>query len=139
MILTPSKTIKSKICVVCEDRFETPHFNTICCSDDCKNKRRRQLQNMKNKINPPKSAYKKKKETTRICVICEKEFMTAHYSKKTCRPKCARELQDQTAKAIQNKMKKRTEDGVRGGEIKVGEIPSWALSRGRIHYQGLTI
>ncbi len=138
MFIAPSKTIKRHICIVCEDRFETQHANSVCCSDKCKRKRKSELQGVRNKSNPPKNTYKKKPQTKRICAVCEEEFMSSHYSKRTCGPKCARKLQDNSARVIQSKMKK-SPDGTRGKEVKVKGIPKVFLERGHIRYRGLTI
>ena len=136
MFIAPSKSTKSKICIVCGDRFETTHANTICCSDKCKRDRKIELVKT-NKRKPQKSTYKKKPQTKRICAACKEEFMSSHYSKKTCSRKCARALQDQTAKEIRSRALKKTENGEEA-TIR-GEVSQRFLVRGKICYQGLTI
>ena len=138
MFIAPSKSTKSKICIVCGDRFETTHANTICCSDKCKRDRKIELVKT-NKRKPQKSTYKKRPQTKRICAVCEEEFMSSHYSKRTCGPKCARKLQDKTTRAIQSKMRKSTGNGA-GEEATIkGKVSQRFLVRGKICYQGLTI
>ncbi len=136
MVVTPSKSIKSKVCIICADRFETPHANTTCCSDECKRKRKNQLQMEKKATYKPKSNYVKKEETKRVCAACGEDFFTAHYSKRTCGKVCTRKLQDMTAREIQLKAKG---NGVRGEEVKIGKLPQKFLERGKIKYRGLTI
>ncbi len=132
MVITPSKAIKSKICIMCGDRFETPHGNTSCCSDKCRSDRKDELKDEANKRRKPKGTYQRKKETVKICVICEDKFSTSHYSKRTCNPVCAKKLRDKTTKELQGR-------GVRGKEVKAGKLPKRLTERGRISYQGLTL
>ncbi len=117
---------------MCGDRFETPNGNTSCCTDKCKSDRKDELKNEANKRRKPKGTYQRKKETAKICAVCEDEFFTSHYSKRTCKPDCARKLQDKTAKELQNK-------GVRGKEVKAGKLPKRLTERGHISYHGLTL
>ena len=127
-MFSPSKNLKSKICVICAERFETSHANALCCSKQCKRTRKNELQNQKHKLYGRKTAYVKKQPEERICVMCEDTFYTAHYSKRTCSKDCARLLQNRSANAIQKK------DGTleKGTKIKK-KIPNKYLVRGTIH------
>ncbi len=135
-MFSPSRNLKSKICLICAERFETAQANALCCSDRCKRTRKNELKNQKNELFGRKATYVKKRPEERICVMCGDTFHTARYSKRTCSKGCARDLQNKTAREIQSKAKG---NGVRGEELPVGKLPQRFLERGHIRYRGHTI
>lgn len=116
-------------CKMCQTIFLSEHKNSLLCSDECREARKRELQNEKYKLGLTKKQYKPKKPTKKICVICDEPFKTTHKNKKTCGDDCAKELQRNTIRSY---------DKVRASRykpIKKKLNQKW-LRRGTIQYEG---
>lgn len=134
MITIQKKEPAEVKCIMCDKIFLTMHFNTICCSDACRELRKRELQNQKYKLGKIASTYKKKKKVKIECAVCENPFETSHHNKKTCSEECARVLASSTMKKHNGKKKKK----VSSYKHLKPKVPLKFLVRGKIHYEGLT-
>ena len=122
MIVVKNRKPEEVICIVCEKPYTRLHKNTVCCSDACREERKRELQNTKYRNGKVTSSYKKKEPKERTCIVCGESFITSHASKKTCSKECAKERKWETKiNPVKKKMK----------------ISSKFLVRGKIHYEGL--
>ena len=84
-----------KKCVICGETFTSSNCKRITCSDECKERRKKEreteyYQNNREKFveNHKKNYVSKKKEHIKFCVHCKKRFTTNQNAQKYCSEEC---------------------------------------------------
>ena len=132
---------RKRCCAVCEEVFSFTHENTLTCSEECRNKRKKEI-SKRNTNKKKKVYYKKVQQAEKQCIICGTSFMTSNIKKICCDKSCSKINNDNTKKIAYDK--KREEAGAKtmtkpygSNQVKKG-VSKEFLERGKVSYYGYT-
>jgi len=85
--------MENKICNICNKEFKQKSNSHKFCSNKCfveyRNKRNRDnYQSIKDKLSQHRKELRKLYKSSKICLICKKEFIPNNLNSKCCTKKC---------------------------------------------------